>query len=168
MRRLVIFFIPFVIVSCMSKEPDKTLNLEEMDEVLYDIDSKEEDPEVSYSFESLIEEKFKEFYDLNVLLRDYPNFKEDIETRINNFTTGTRKIFEINDSIKILNIRQKGPLVQVSDSLEMTNVLFDVITESRIKTDSVVAFITKKKLKIDGKEVVSKKVKFTRITIIKV
>ena len=152
MRKLIILLIPILIISCSTKENSSS-------------DSKFAPTKDSFSTENLIEKKFKEFYDLNTLLKSYPEFKEDIEKRIENFTTGTRDIFEINDSIKILNIRQKGAFIKVSDSVDMTHVLFDVITDTHIKTDSVLAFITKKKVLIDDEEVISSKVKFTRVVI---
>lgn len=114
---------------------------------------------------SLIEQKFKEFYDLNVLLKNYPDFKSDIERRIQNFTSNSETIFELNDSISITNIRQKGVLIQVSDSVQMTHVLFDVVSKNQKKTDSVLAFISKKKIYIDSEEVIATKVKFTRVVI---
>ena len=152
MRKLIILFIPLLIVSCMSKENSRS-------------DSRFLPEKVDFSTENLIEKKFKEFYDLNTLLKNYPQFKESIENRIDNFTTGERRIFEINDSITILNIRQKGAFIKVSDSVDMTHVLFDIINDTQIKTDSVVAFITKKKVLIDDEEVTSSKVKFTRVVI---
>jgi len=152
MRKLIILLIPILIISCSTKENSSS-------------DSKFAPTEDSFSTENLIEKKFKEFYDLNTLLKSYPDFKEDIEKRIENFTTGTRAIFEINDSIKIVNIRQKGAFIKVSDSVDMTHVLFDVITDTHIKTDSVLAFITKKKVLIDNEEVISSKVKFTRVVV---
>ena len=76
MRRIILFFMPFLIFSCNSHERRSLVNTESTKSFK------------SESFESLIEEKFQEFYNLNILLRDYPDFKEDIEKRINNFTTG--------------------------------------------------------------------------------
>jgi hypothetical protein len=165
MRRIWMLVLLFVIVSC-SDNKAPTMNTKKLKSRGWL--NKTRDSLSNYSFESLVEKKFKEFYNLNVLLKDYPDFKNDIESRIENFTTGRRKIFQINDSIKVVNIRQKGPFIKVSDSTDMTQVLFDVITDTEIKTDSVTAFITKKKLLIDGEEVTSTKVKFTRIVISKI
>jgi len=159
MRRILILFPLLALASCMSKEPSK-VDTKTIKRGILDYDK---DTLNGYSFESLVEKKFKEFYDLNVLLKNYPNFKQDIEKRIENFTSGTRKIFQINDSVKVSNIRQKGPFVKVSDSTEMTHVLFDIITTKEIKTDSVMAFITTIKLQLDNEEVTSTKVKFKRL-----
>jgi hypothetical protein len=152
MRKIWILLPLLVVASCMSKEPTKTSKRTLKREV--------KDSLHNYSFESLIEGKFKEFYDLNVLLKEYPKFKNDIEQRMESFASGRHTIFHIHDSIKVVNIRQKGPFVKVSDSTETTHVLFDIITNTKSTTDSVMAFITKKKAQLDNKEVTSTKVKF--------
>ena len=69
MRKLIILFIPLLIVSCMSKENSRS-------------DSRFLPEKVDFSTENLIEKKFKEFYDLNTLLKNYPQFKESIENRM--------------------------------------------------------------------------------------
>lgn len=118
-----------------------------------------------YSNEDLLEEKFKEFYDLNILLKKYPQFKDDIEQRIKNFTSNPESIFELNDSTKIKNIQQKGALIKISDSVQMTQVVYDLVTENSVKKDSVLAFITSSKVIIDSEEITSTKVNFTRVVI---
>jgi predicted patatin/cPLA2 family phospholipase len=151
MRKMYVFFVVLILSSCNNYSPENSTNNFEVTESL-----------MVNTESSLSEKKFKEFYDLNILLKDYPDFKEDIEKRIDKFMTGEGTIFDINDSIKIENIRQKESLTKLSDSLEMTQILFDIRTKNGIKTDSVYALVTKKKIIIDGKEVVSKKVKFAR------
>lgn len=161
MRRIWILFPLLAVVSCISKSPKS--NDDEIIKKRLPYTAKDSLGE--YSFQSLIETKFEEFYNLNVLLKNYPDFKKDIENRLENFTSGTRKIFHINDSIQVVNIRQNGPFVKISDSTEMTHVLFDIVSDHQTKTDTVVAFITKKKAHIDNKEVTSTKVKFTRVLV---
>lgn len=151
MRKMYVFLVLLILSSCNNYSPENSKSDFEVTESLL------ENMESSFS-----EKKFKEFYDLNILLRDYPDFKEDLEKRIDNFITENGKIFEINDSIKIVNIRQKESPTKLSDSVELTQILFDIRNKNNIKTDSVYALITKKKIVIDGKEVTSKKVKFTR------
>jgi hypothetical protein len=151
MRKMYVFFALLILSACNNYSPENSAKTFEVTESLM------ENIESSFS-----EKKFKEFYDLNILLRDYPDFKEDIEKQIDNFITGEGTIFNIKDSLKIENIRQKELPTKLSDSIEMTQVLFDIKIKNEIKTDSVYAIIMKKKIIIDGKEVISKKVKFTR------
>lgn len=151
MRKMYVFFVLIILSSCNNYSPENSIKMFEVTESLM------ENTESSFS-----EKKFKEFYDLNILLRDYPDFKEDIEQQIGNFITGEETIFNISDSLKIENIRQKELPTRLSDSVEMTQMLFDIKTKNEIKTDSVYAIIMKKKIIMDGKEVISKKVKFTR------
>jgi hypothetical protein len=152
MRNIILILIALFIISCsndssiISKEKSVVFNKE-------------------YSNETLLEEKFKEFYDLNILLKKYPDFKDDIEQRIKNFTSNPESIFELNDSTKIKNIQQKGALIKVSDSVQMTQVVYDLVTENSIKKDSVLAFITSSKVIIDSEEIISTKVNFTRVVI---
>ena len=160
MKRIVLFILPLLIISCNNKE-----RVNEVDSdvksfyFLTDVDSS------SYSKKSLIEEKFKEFYDLNILLKKYPDFKEGIENRIKNFISNSETIFELNDSLSVKNIRQEGPLTKISDSVQMTKIYYDLVSENSTEKDSVFAFITKKKIMIDEEEVLSTKVKFTRVVI---
>lgn len=152
MRHAVLIFILLFIFSCNESSPSISKE-------------RKSNSYKEYTDGTLLEEKFKEFYDLNVLLKEYPEFKEDIENRIRNFTTSPRAVFKLNDSLKIKNIRQKGSFIKVSDSVQMTTVYFDLISGKTTKTDSVIAFITKKKMIIDSEEVISTKVKFTRVVI---
>ena len=162
MKKIVLYtIIPLLIISCNSKEATNRNKKSSDNDYFFGIINS------SKKNGSLIEKKFKEFYDLNTLLKKYPNFKENIEKRIDNFTTGTSVIFDLTDSLKITNIRQQGGLTKISDSVQMTKVLFDIVSGNMTKTDSVLAFITKKKVLIDSEEVISTKVKFTRVTVIK-
>ena len=151
MKKTILYLIPFLIISCHSKSPE----VDRFSPSSFNGNKK-------YSNKTLIEEKFQEFYDLNALLIKFPDFKDDIENRISNFTTNTKKIFDLTDSIKIKNIRQEGELIKISDSVQMTKVLFDIVLENSVKTDSVLAFITQKKIVIDSEEITSTKVKFTK------
>ena len=159
MRRILIFCIPFFLMSCSGNKAD-TMTNESSDKTFFmsTIESAE------ISSESLVEKKFKEFYNLNMLLTAYPDFKKDIEQRIKDFTSGEKAIFERDDSIQIANIRQSGALIKESDSLERTYILFDVIRQTETKTDSVLVLITKKNVNIDGESITSTKVKFARDT----
>lgn len=189
MRNIILMLIALFIISCSNNSPISK-------ETTVDFNSKE------YSSAKFIEEKFKEFYDLNTLLIKYPSFKEDIEKRIQNFTldyklnfdlidslignhytflsfyetSGLKKrdqiftldskqIFKLNDSLEVKNIKQRGSIIFVSDSVQMTKVYFDLVYKDSVKKDSVFAFITSKKIMIDSKEVLSSKVKFSKTNI---
>jgi len=151
-----LFIIPLFIVSCNSKTPEYN-EYKIVRGNSYNFDSK--------STESLLEKKFKEFYDLNILLNKYPDFKESIENRIKNFISNSETIFELNDSVSVKNIRQEGLLTTISDSVQLTKIYYDLVSENSTEKDSVFAFITKKRVMIDDEEVFSTKVKFTRVVI---
>lgn len=114
------------------------------------------------SMKKVLENKFKELYDLNLLKKKFPEFKNDIDRRIQNFTFNHEVNFEFQDSIRISNIRQKGGLIKISDSVQMAKVVFDLTSQNSTKTDSVFAFITKKEAIIDSEKVFLTKVQFSR------
>jgi hypothetical protein len=104
--------------------------------------------------------KFHEFYDVVSLKRDYPELGEEIKERLGNFTLNDINILRLQDSTKISNIRVKGPFLKISDTKEMTIVLFDLETHKIIKTDSLQAILTVNTLRIDGELIRSNKLRF--------
>lgn len=113
---------------------------------------------------SMVEEKFMELYDLNTLfLKNKRTIYWHIERRIKRFSTNSELILLIqSDSIRVKNIRHDRSLIKLSDSVEMTKIYFDLVSEKETKTDSILAFITSKKMMIDSEEVLTCKVKFAR------
>lgn len=116
----------------------------------------------NYTTKSLVKEKFLELYDLNLLLKKHSSFKNDVIERIKGFSKDSVNLIELKDSSGIKNIRFKGDIIKVSDSVKKIKLIYDFRNQSGIKTDSIYAFIISSKRVINSEEFVSNKVKFSK------
>lgn len=110
-----------------------------------------------YSTNSLVKEKFLEFYDLNLLLENNPQFKENINKRLYSFTSDSSRILNLNKDSEIKNIK----IIKNNSNINL-KLLFEIETNNSSKKDSLLAIILEEQIILDGKKIIAKKVKFSR------
>ncbi len=115
--------------------------------------------EESFTFQHLTQQKLQDYYDLVVLLRQHPEFKEDITSQLRELSKD-EIITNHAQPIRIENVQQLGKSEQVSDSIQKINIQFDIIDENIIKKDTIIALIKTKKIQLDDTEVISTKIVF--------
>ncbi|QTE21586.1 hypothetical protein [Polaribacter cellanae] len=151
MKKTFLIVIVLIIASCSSNSNKKPgLNKESLAIVK------------EYSTSTLIEEKFLEFYELNMLLNSDSKFKKEIGERLKSFKIDTFPILNLPNDSKITNIKQIGETISITDSIKKRKIIFDMVTPNSLKKDSLFAYILSKKIIIDSIEVISNKVKFAR------
>jgi hypothetical protein len=152
MKKIMLIIIVLAINSCHNSPSLNTLNEMEMG----DYSAK------MYSTQILIKEKFLEFYDLNLLLKNNLSFQNKIKERLKSFTLDSLPVLDLSKDSKIENIQQKGMIINLSDSIQKTKLIFNVLSKKNLRKDSISVFIFKKKLRIHSDVVISTKVKFSR------
>lgn len=115
-----------------------------------------------YSIPSLVKEKFLEFYDLKILLKNKPEFKESIEKRLSNFKLDSSNILELNRNSTIKNLKIiESDSLNINTSLRL-KIIFDINEKTTSKKDSLIVFVFEKNFTLDGEKITSKKIKFAR------
>jgi len=110
-----------------------------------------------YSENSLIKEKFLEFYDLNLLLENKPEFKKNIKERLYYFTLDSNKVLNLNKTSKIKKVN-----ITKCNSENAFKISFELKSEGFIKKDSIFATIIEQNIVLDLKKTTASKVKFSR------
>jgi len=154
MRKIIFLVSLFVLISCANN----TAKLDEKS-IIDDTFSVKK-----YSTSSLVKEKFLEFYDLKLLLKSKPEFKESIDSRLANFKLDSDNILDLRDDSKISNIKTTEILINKSNDSDSIGVklLFDIEEKNKTKKESVIGIVTKEDIIIDNKRIYSSKVKFRR------
>ena len=114
--KIIFFLISFMlIISCSNK---KSFNNKES--LVDEITVKE------YSSNSVVKEKFLEFYDLNILLENNPQFTENIKERLNHFKLDSSKVLYLQKTSKIKDIKIN---IEGADSFRVTKDRLIVSTQ---------------------------------------
>jgi len=122
--KIIFFLISFMlIISCSNK---KSFNNKES--LVDEITVKE------YSSNSVVKEKFLEFYDLNILLENNPQFTENIKERLNHFKLDSSKVLYLQKTSKIKDIK-----IIKHNSETTFKILFNLETGNLKQRDSVLA-----------------------------
>ena len=152
MRKIILLISFFIIISCANNSP-----ISNEKSIIDDTFTVKE-----YSTSSFVEEKFLEFYDLKLLLKNKPEFKEVIEKRLASFKIDSNTILEISKNSKIKNFE-----IIKSDSLNINaysklKIVFEVDNEKASNKDSLIVYVFEKDFTLDGEKTTSKKIKFSR------
>ncbi|WP_026776048.1 hypothetical protein [Polaribacter sp. Hel_I_88] len=145
--KIIFFLISFMlIISCSNK---KSFNNKES--LVDEITVKE------YSSNSVVKEKFLEFYDLNILLENNPQFTENIKERLNHFKLDSSKVLYLQKTSKIKDIK-----IIKHNSETTFKILFNLETGNLKQRDSVLAKFFEEEIIIEDTITKSTKVKFSR------
>tara|TARA_R110002050_G_scaffold342_4_gene2218 strand:- start:105 stop:551 length:447 start_codon:yes stop_codon:yes gene_type:complete len=117
----------------------------------------DENPVKNYSINSLVKEKFLEFYDLNLLLENNPQFEKNIKERLSYFTLDSNKILTLNKASKIKNIK----IIKNNSDINL-KLLFDIEFNNSSKKDSLRVIIIEEQVILDANTITATKVKFSR------
>ena len=104
--------------------------------------------------------KLIEYLDLIKLSKQHPEFKEDILTQLQSLSKDSIIKLNYPNSFTIHNIRIEN-MAPISDSLDRVKLVYEIHLENEQKMDSIIAFISKKKIKIEGVNTLSTKVIFS-------
>ncbi len=116
----------------------------------------------SFLYQELSTVKLQELYDLLALKQEHPEFKESIETQLENYTNDTMAAINKPEKESLIkNIELKGNLIEVSDSVQKMKLYYDVVSNNLIQKDSIWAEVTTHEIEVNGKKVKSKKIKFS-------
>lgn len=151
--RKIVFLVSFIIlVSCANNSPTADENSITEEAFLVK----------EYSTNSLVKEKFLEFYDLKVLLENKPEFKEVIAKRLASFKIDSNTILEISKNSKIKNFEITEPDSININAYSKLKIIFEIDDQITSKKDSLIVFIFEEYFTLDDEKVTSKKIKFTR------
>lgn len=115
------------------------------------------------AYRNLIEQKLQDLYDLLVLQKQYPAFKDDIELQLRRFSEDSIAIPEGATKVLIENVQQIGELQYISDAVQHLKLRFDMVIKNVIKTDSVTATIIHDKITMDDEQILTTKITFSHI-----
>ncbi|WP_353778936.1 hypothetical protein [Winogradskyella sp. 3972H.M.0a.05] len=109
----------------------------------------------------LTTDKLVEFHELIQLKAEYPNFENEVAKNLKAFTTNDSLIKRLENATQIMDIKQIGHSITVSDSVQNIKIHFKTLRNDEEKTDSILAIIKSKPIFIDGTELLSRKVSFS-------
>lgn len=110
----------------------------------------------------LITQKLQDFYDLIALNNKHPEFADDVTKQLKNYTSGPIDNFTVDDIVLIKNIKQLGNIISVNDSTQKIKLTYKKVTKSIKAADTIYAIISNKTIMIDGKNLVSNKIQFSK------
>jgi len=117
---------------------------------------------IEFSSLQLAEAKLNEYFELILLRQKHPEFGEDISAQIKNLSKQDLSLADSATVRSIENIRQKGEIAEVSDSLQKIQFYFDLVTENGTHVDSIVAVIRSQKVMVEQQHVIATKVTFEK------
>ena len=161
MKKLIYIFSVLILVSCNNnmKESAPAVNV--------DYETLEEAEEFiikpsSFIYEELATQKLQEMYDLINLKDKHPEFAKTIKSQLKDYTND--KISTPNSTnILIENLKLKGELIKVSDSVQKMKLYYDMVSNNSKQKDSLWAIITVHEINFEGKKIKSKKIKFVSL-----
>lgn len=165
MKKLIYIFIVLILVSCNNHaEKNIDINVLEMNEGDYEVEISEsgESIENSFIYENLSSQKLQEMYDLISLKLENPEFEETIKLQLKTYTNDSISIPN-SSGVLIKNIKLKGEVIKVSDSVQKMKLYYDVVSNNSIQKDSIWATITINETMFEGKKIKSKKIKFNSL-----
>lgn len=110
----------------------------------------------------LIHEKLEDFYDLLTLRNRHPEFSEDVTLQLKNFTNDSLNLYAIKGVKTVQNMRPIGNIKIIDSTKRKVQYTYDIVSETSRKTDTIWVIITSKMVVLDGKSVLSNKVKFSK------
>jgi len=156
MRKILsLIILIFLIYSCSRSKEMKPVNYS------YKKESVIEKPAIiteQFKYQIITKQKLQEYYDLLVLQKKHPEFKDDILAQLQKISSINKKLKDTN-SIKINNLELISTN-KTSETERRIKISFDVISNNKIKKDTTIVLIKTKKVIIDNRELVSNKIRF--------
>lgn len=160
MKKLIYIIIVLIIVSCHNNMKDNAPSVNADYEF---IETEKFIVKPNFIYEELAVQKLQEMYDLVSLKDKHPEFSKTIKSQLKAYTNDSINISSSSDVI-IKNMKLKGEVVKVSDSVQKMKLFYDIISNNNnTKQDSIWAIITTYKIDFEGKKIESKKIKFSSL-----
>ncbi len=168
MKKICYILISLAIVSCAK---DKSKNMEaitvEAAEVNYEIADdktylKADNGTKEFLYENIASQKLLDLYDLSLLQKRHPEFKEDINAQLKELTADSIVVNNYRDKVSIQNIHQDGPLTRVSDSVQEMKLYFNIVSNGTITADSIYVKIISKTITLEDKNMITSKIRFSK------
>ena len=151
MKNIGYLILVFLIFSCANKAEKKEM---------YKLESaKEVAVKERFTNEIRTKQKLQDYFDLLVLEQKNPAFKEAILEEIQHISSTNKKVTDTN-AIQIQNLKLLGKIQIISDTVQKIKITFERKSVNKIKKDTINVTINTKKVIIDGKEMVSSKIRF--------
>ncbi len=147
------------LVACSSKS-SKSMNID------YKAEAIEESGGIQSSkinnYKALSIQKLNEYFDLLKLQRQHPEFNSDIEAQLTKYTSQALITGNLPATFKVNEIKQIGEVQKVSDSVNKIQLSYNLeVNNSQIK-DSIFAYCSLKTITINGQNIMSNKVRFSK------
>lgn len=152
MRKIVFLISLVILVSCAKHSP--TLNEKLIVDDTFSIKE--------YSTPTLVKEKFLEFYDLKLLLKNKPEFKKSIENRITSFKFDSTIVLNVNKDSKISNIHTTEIAIDKFNTNVYVKLIFDLEEKNKSVKDSIIGIVIKDSIIFNDQKISSSKIKFKR------
>ncbi len=115
-----------------------------------------------HQYENIVTQKLQDLYDLTLLQKKHPEFKEDINAQLRELTIDSIVLSNGLDKISIENIRQNGSLTRFSDSVQKMKLNFDIVSNDTVMKDSIFVKIISKTMTFDNENVKTNKIRFSK------
>ena len=156
MRKILsLIILIFLIYSCSRSKEMKSVNDSYKKEAVIE---KSAIITEQFKYQIITKQKLQEYYDLLVLQKKHPEFKDDILAQLQKISSINKKLKDTN-SIKINNLELISTN-KTSETERRIKISFDVISNNKIKKDTTIVLIKTKKVIIDNRELVSNKIRF--------
>ncbi|MEL6811510.1 MAG: hypothetical protein AAFP76_09265 [Bacteroidota bacterium] len=113
-------------------------------------------------WEAMATEKLKDYFDLLLLEQKHPEFREDIRVQLERLLENDTLFIDHGSFTSIENIRQKGGIEQISDSVQHVQFYFVKVDGQSRSVDSITARIRAKEIQLDNEARTSFKFTFLK------
>lgn len=158
MRTVISLCLILMFVSCVSNKKEADVLLKNPS--IIDTYTKGSAKEFNYNY--ITSEKLQEFYELLLLEKTYPEFKDDIALQIKSMSSEDIKIPDSINVIAVKNVKQIGPINQISNTVQEIKLSFDVVTNTTTYKDSIYAKLTTNRITKEGSKLLSTKITFSK------
>lgn len=158
MRKTIFLFFIIIFSSCSNK---RSISNKENNSFEISSNNASQDTYIK-SYEDLSIQKLKNYFDLLNLEKQHPEFKNDITDQINKLSSEITLKNKYTTPVIVSNIHKVGKEIKINDSLKKIKLAFKISHESNQVSDSIYVKIHTSLINIDGREITTNKIKFSK------
>ena len=154
MKKIIYIVLVLLISSCANAPSTSKENA--LDEIIFEVTDSENNENI------VLKEKLTRYFDLLKLKTQHPDFEEDLLSQLQSLSNDEILAIENLDVSSIQNIKVTSDLLALSDSVEKIKITYNIVSENKVLKDSIYAYKTNTKIKVDSYLMKSFDIKFSK------
>jgi membrane-associated HD superfamily phosphohydrolase len=111
---------------------------------------------------SMVQQKLQELADLEFLIHQHPEFKEEIKNELDELSKDDIQLTREESKAEITNVQQIDEAQKINDSVTEIKLSFDIVSDKSTRKDTLFATLITKMILLDGLEKTASKISFRR------